>query len=88
MKGEWQGSGTWTTTGSSGNTIVLSAVGGLVLIGTIEFIVARIWWLIGSTLTLGVLSIAAWFFLIRPLIRWQEGREAEFGAKLAASATP
>lgn len=80
MKGTWQGSGTWQTSGGgSGAALraVLYAVLGCVAIAAACWLLARLWWVLGGLL-LAVVSVAA---VIRWLIRAQERREAMHAAR-------
>lgn len=79
MRGEFEfsGSGTFRTGGSG---IVAVMVAAVVVILALEWIAARIWWILGGT---AVLAVAV-FLAVRWLLRYQEGREAAFAARRRA----
>ena len=75
---QFSGSGTFETGGGTGITAVLAAA--VVVILALEWIAARIWWILGGT---AVLAVAV-FLAVRWLLRYQEGREAAFAASRQA----
>lgn len=81
MRGTWQGSGTWQTTGSSGpGPLAAMAVAAIMVIGALEWLLARIWWLIRGTVALVAVIVAAYV----ALSRWTERREARFAERRRA----
>ena len=80
MKGTWQGWGTWQARG--GGLGPLAAVVGVavVVIGALEWLLARIWWLIGGTVVLAAAVVAAYI----ALSRWTDRREARFAERRRA----
>lgn len=78
-RGTWQGSGTWETSGRGGRRLVLAAAAIIAALGALEWLLARIWWVIAglAVLAAAVLAVVRW------LIRAQQRREAAFGDRLA-----
>jgi hypothetical protein len=85
-RGTWQGSGTWQTSGPGLGPLAAAAGIAVVVIGALEWLLARIWWLIGGTAVLAAAAIAAYI----ALARWTDRREARFAdrrrTELAAQA--
>jgi hypothetical protein len=80
MKGTWQGSGTWQTSGGGSGAALramLYAVLGAVAFAAACWLLARLWWVLGGLL----LAVAAVAAVIRWLIRAQEHREAMHAAR-------
>jgi hypothetical protein len=75
--------GTWRTTGG-GSSVVPALVAGVVavvvIVAAVEWVLARIWWILGGTAVVAVLVILA----VRWLVRWQQRREAAYGEQRAA----
>lgn len=73
--------GTWKQTdgGDSARGIgVVLAIMAAIL--AVEWLLARIWWILGGTAVVAVAVILA----VRWLVRWQERREAAYGQQRAA----
>jgi hypothetical protein len=79
-RGTWQGSGTWQTSGPDLGPLAALAGIAVVVIGALEWLLARIWWLIGGTVLLVAVAAAAFV----ALSRWTERREARFAAQRRA----
>ena len=82
VRGGWQGSGTWWTSGPDPRLI------GVVLVvvaatSVAEWISARIWWLLTATTVVIALAVTG----IVWLARWTRRREAEWGAQRTAAAS-
>jgi hypothetical protein len=75
---EFSGSGTFRTGG--GARIVAAMVAAVAAVVAVEWIAARIWWILGGTALLAVLVVLG----LRRVIRWQERREAAYGARRPA----
>lgn len=80
MKGTWQGSGTWQTSGPGLGAIAAVALLIVAVIVALEWLLARIWWLVGGTVVL----IAATAAALYALIRWTDRREARFAERRRA----
>lgn len=72
MKGTWQGSGTWETTGPGGGGFILVIVMAAAAVSAAEYLLARLWWIIGGTAATAAVLIVT----VRLLIRRQQLREA------------
>lgn len=79
MRGGWQGSGTWWTTGPD-PAVVAGLLVVLAVIGVVEWIASHFWELVAGTAVVVVLTAAA----VRWLIRWTNRREAAWSAQRAA----
>lgn len=74
--------GTWKQTGGGDDParIVVAVVAVVAAILAIEWVAARIWWILGGTAVLAVAAILA----VRWLVRWQQRREAVWGERRPA----
>jgi hypothetical protein len=72
MRGTWQGSGTWETTSGSPAPLIFGAVAVVAVIAAVDWLLARIFWLLGASAALVFLAAAALWLLIRR----QQRREA------------
>ena len=70
--------GTWQTT-HSGGPVVLAAVAVVLALVVSEWMLARVWWILGGT----VLCVAVTAAAVVLLMRWTDCREARFAASRA-----
>lgn len=63
-RGTWQGSGTFEVT-SGGGHLILYAVAALAVISAAEWVLARLWWLLGATAVAFAVAVTAVVWLIR-----------------------
>ena len=75
-RGTWQGSGTWQTSGGSGGVMLTGAIA-LVAVGAVEWIAARVFWILGATALFFVLAVAAVLWLMRLGARREARHAAE-----------
>jgi hypothetical protein len=90
-RGTRQGSGTWQSSGPDFEGLIGAAVligAAAVVIGVLEWLLARIWWVIGGTAVLIAIAVAGFV----ALSRWTGRREARFAERrrlhLAAAELP
>jgi hypothetical protein len=74
VRGTWQGGGTWQSSGGGGG-IALAAVAVIVVAGLAEWVIARVWWILASTVVVVALAVGGVLWLMRWLIRRQERHE-------------
>ena len=75
MRGTWQGSGTFEVTGAGCGPVVAGAAVLVAAAAAVEWLLARIWWVVGGTVLVAAVTGAA----VLCLMRWTGRREVEFG---------
>lgn len=81
MRGTWQGSGTWQTSGP-GAGLVLAVAAAVVALAALGWLLARLWWLLAGTAVLAAAGIAGYI----ALLRWASRHDTRPAMDLPAAA--
>jgi len=83
VKGTWQGSGTWQTSGPGAGP-VLAVAAAVAALAILEWLLARLWWLLAGTAVLAAAGIAGYL----ALLRWAARHDTRPGAAPVDRAVP